>query len=424
MTRAARRLLSSSRLLPALAAAWLACFSADAQAVAAPPTDGEHAPSAPVADAPLAPFRGELLDLALKSASKMPLDPHIKNRSRAQEAVVDVCLQLDQPARALAGIADIANWRRGTGYADYALYCAQHDRAADAQLAVELARQVADRPADADSQDWQRDRIRAGIARAYLALGRADEAARFGAGVVAAEAGKLHADQAALAAADDFDAQVAALDALLATRDFDQSRNALEAFAQLHRRFYADEARRALAEDRIRTHSDRLPLTLRVDLTLELAGAALDHADKAHALQLVDTAQALVDGVTWTTVDHVTLMARLAGQRARAGDADAARKEATAALALFTAEKARTVDIERAGALRSVAEALQALGDGPGALAVYRLAVEEGVQNPNSRPRADDLVATCCSMALHGVEPDKALWERLHAIGNELGDPW
>src|SRR4029434_4824877 len=100
-------------------------------------------------------FRGELLDLALASASKMPLDPHIKNRSRAQEAVVDACLQLAQPARALSGIQDIANWRRGTGYADYALYCAQYGRADDAQHALELAQQVADRPADADSQDWQ-----------------------------------------------------------------------------------------------------------------------------------------------------------------------------------------------------------------------------------------------------------------------------
>src|SRR5262249_30595238 len=160
------------------------------------------------------------------------------------------------------------------------------------------------------------------------------------------EAGQLQADKAALAAADDFDKQVAALDALLATGDFDQSRNALEAFAQLHQRFYADEKHRALAEDRVHNASQRLPLTVRIDLTLELAGSALDHADKAHALQLVDAAQALVDGATWTTVDHITLMARLAEQRAKAGDADAARKEATDALTLFTAEKPRIVDIE------------------------------------------------------------------------------
>jgi hypothetical protein len=411
-------------VLPAFLATWLGSGCSDAQATALPAADGGGAPAAAPADAPLAIWQTELLDLAMRSAAKMPLDPHIKNRSRAQEAVVAACLQLDQPARALAGIEDIANWRRGTGYADYALYCAQHGRAAGAQHALGLAQQIADGPADADAQDWQRDRIRAGIARVWLALGRADEAARLGAGVVASEAGKLQADQAALAAAEDFDKQVDALDAILAARDFDASHNALQAFVQLHRSFYADVARRALAEDRIRTGCERLPATVHIDLTLELADSALDHADKAHALQLVDAAQGLVDGATWTDVDHVTLTARLAERRARAGDAEAARKQATAALALFTAQKARIVDIERAGALRAVAEALQASGDTPGALAVYRIAVEEGVQNPNSRPRADDLLATCCSMAQHGVQPDEALWARLHSIGNELGDPW
>src|SRR5262245_6687966 len=345
--------------VPFFLVAWLASGGSDAQATAPAPADGGTAPAAAVADAPLAIYQAELLDLAMQSAAKFPLNPHIKNRSRAQEAVVDACLKLDQPARALAGIEDIANWRRGTGYADYALYCAQHGRAADAQKAIDLAKEIAARPGDEDSQDWQRDRIRAGIARAYLALGKPDEAARFGAGVAASEAGGLQADQAALLAADDFDKQVTALDAVLATHDFDQSRNALGALEQLHGRFYADEARRTRVEDRIRAGGERLPVMLRIDVTLQLADNALEHADKAHALQLVDAAQALVDGATWTTVDHITLMARVAAQRAKAGDAEAARKETTAALALFTAEKPRIVDIERAGALRAVAESLQ-----------------------------------------------------------------
>ena len=44
--------------------------------------------------------------------------------------------------------------------------------------------------------------------------------------------------------------------------------------------------------------------------------------------------------------------------------------------------------------------------------------------NPNSRPRADDVCATCISMAVHGIEPDAELRARLEQIVKELGAPW
>ena len=55
---------------------------------------------------------------------------------------------------------------------------------------------------------------------------------------------------------------------------------------------------------------------------------------------------------------------------------------------------------------------------------VYRLAVDEGVVNPNSRPRADDLSATCLSMARADVEPDAEFLARLREVRENLGDPW
>jgi hypothetical protein len=74
--------------------------------------------------------------------------------------------------------------------------------------------------------------------------------------------------------------------------------------------------------------------------------------------------------------------------------------------------------------LRSIAAAYASLGDGRKALATWRRAVEAGVQNPNSRPRAEDLVATCREIALEGLEPDVALRERLAEVRRALGDPW
>lgn len=82
------------------------------------------------------------------------------------------------------------------------------------------------------------------------------------------------------------------------------------------------------------------------------------------------------------------------------------------------------MDIYRAGALRPVAEAYQSMGDATGALATSKRVVEEGVANPNSRPRADDVCATCVSMAVHGIGPDAELLARLEQIINELGTPW
>jgi hypothetical protein len=117
-------------------------------------------------------------------------------------------------------------------------------------------------------------------------------------------------------------------------------------------------------------------------------------------------------------------MARLAGLRYRAGEEDQARSDLGAALATYEGERARIVDIYRAGVLIPLAEAYHAMGDAASAVGTYRRAVEEAVLNPNSRPRAEALVAICCSMAVRGVEPDAALAERMRQVHDGLGQPW
>ncbi len=380
-------------------------------------------------------FQGTLLELAFNTASALPAFPHIKNRSRAQEEVVAACLELDQPRRALRYIEQIDNWRRGAGYADFAFYCAQHGDTAEVEHYLSLANKVAEdlarRISDTDddegvesAQDWQRDRIRVKIANTYAWLGQTQKAAQFEAGVVDSESGKVAAVKAMFIDADDFDEQIRALDGVVATGNFDRVRNALEACTQLYNRFYQDAERRSLVEEKIKASWKPVPVMVRLELLIALAGFALDHGDQVKALDLVKDAQLVMDGSRWAPEDRIPLMARLAALRHRAGDKDKARSEADAALAMFAAERKNIVDIYRAGALRPLAEAYQSMGDTAAALAVYKGAVEEGVHNPNSRPRAEDLSATCCSMALHWVEPDGSLWARLEEIHSRLGDPW
>jgi pentatricopeptide repeat protein len=120
----------------------------------------------------------------------------------------------------------------------------------------------------------------------------------------------------------------------------------------------------------------------------------------------------------------IPLMAQLARLRFRAGDEAGARAEAERALALFDAKRDTIANIYRARALRPIAEAYCAMGDTAAAFDLYKRAVEAGMENPNSRPRAEDLVATCCSLALHAMEPDAVLASRIREIQAGLGDPW
>ncbi|MEO6711243.1 MAG: hypothetical protein ABI054_13620, partial [Planctomycetota bacterium] len=276
-------------------------------------------------------------------------------------------------------------------------------------------------------QTWRRERIRAGIVVACLVLGESKQAAELEAGLAGAELGSLHAAKARLQSADDseaFDARLRGLDPVLATGDFDQVRDGLAVCASLFERFYEDVERRTLAKQKIVSSWTKLPVQARIELMLELIGISLDHADRVQALTLVDETQRLVEGSRWLPEDQIPLTAKLAGLRQRAGDEPRARTELAAALAAFDTQRPRIVDIRRASVLRAIAEAHQSMGETAAALELYARAVEEGLANPNSRPRAEDLAATCCSMALHTTAPGPQLWSRLREVHQGLKSPW
>jgi hypothetical protein len=167
-----------------------------------------------------------------------------------------------------------------------------------------------------------------------------------------------------------------------------------------------------------------MPVFIRLEILTELTDAALAHADQDKALALIEEAQTLMDGARWQPRFVIPLMARLAERRFHAGDEAGARAEVEKTLTLFDAQRATIVNIYRAQTIRPLAEAVYAMGDAETSLNLYRRALEAGMENPNSRPRSDDLVATCCSLALHAVEPDEALMSRIREIRAGLGDPW
>ena len=410
--------------LSAGAALFLVTAGSRHEASARAATETKSGAASSLSDKPLAAFQRELLEIAARAATALPKAPHLKNRSRAQESVVEACLELDQPLRALGEIEKIDNWRRGVGYADLAFYRAQHADTANVQHDLDLACEVAERSANEGDQDWSKDRIRALIAKTHVWLGQTREAAPFEAGVVDSEIGKVEAVKAMFVQSDDFDDRIASLKSSVAAGNFDQVHNALECCAELFDRFYDDAKRRSEAEEAIKRAWKKLPIMIRIDLTTELIGFALAHEDLDKGLALVEEAERIVDGAQWTTEARVPLIARLAALRHGSGDPGRARQEVDAALAMYEAERAKIADVFRAGVLRPVAEAYESIGDSATALVIYERAVEEGVGNPNSRPRAEDLSATCRSMALHAVAPDESLRSRMLEICEQLGPPW
>lgn len=397
-----------------------ACSHDDVEANGAVPRAGQ-----PIHDKEIESYRLDLLDTAFAAASAMPLDPHVKNRGRAQDEVVSACFALGLPERALGYADRIVDWRRGTTYAEYAILCAEKGLSEEAEDYLARAESVAaETHRDPNQQEWRSDRIRAGIARARYLLGQTEAAAKIETALEPSQRGEVEATKASLTGADRFDAQLEAADAVFDGRDLDQSKAAFDALLTLFDRCFDDQARRAQVESRLRSGFPRYPLGMRLELLLKAGDVALAHGDHAKATDLADAARSVMDLGQWLAEQRIPLMARVSALCARAGDREHATKEIDAALALFDSERAKIVDIRRASALRPVAEACIDISDLVRAAKVYGMALDEGSVNPNARPRADDLVATCCSMALRGFQPDAALLGRISAIRTKLVDPW
>ncbi|MFN0241946.1 MAG: hypothetical protein ACKVWV_03565 [Planctomycetota bacterium] len=384
---------------------------------------------APTPDEPLETYQRELLDIAFDAASALPLKPHIKNRSRAQDAVVAATLELGQPQRAARYLEEVVNWRRGTGYADVAYYLAQKGDSPEVrkylQLAARMAEIVQDEATEAEpDQEWRRDRIRAKVARTHLVLGETDEAARIAADVTASEQPILHVANASVADADAFDRWITIVDDIVKSGDFERTRGVLLALAQFADRLYDDAERRARAEEKIRASWGKLPLMVRIEVLQKLAEGALAHSDAPNALEIVHEIQGIADSGTWTIDARIHLGTQIAALRYRAGDVERAREGVEAALSLFESEAERMSSVDRSRALRMLAETFDTLEDAASALATYRRSIEAGAENPNGRPRAEELSATCTSMATQAVEPDAALWTRMREIRAGLGYPW
>jgi tetratricopeptide (TPR) repeat protein len=373
-----------------------------------------------LSDTPLSEFQDNLLDIAFETASLIPLKPHIKDRSKTQERIVNTCLEMDQIVRAIQFAGKIEDWRRGDCFAEIALYSAQKTDTGTMQHCLVRAQEELEKVEETlavDEIDWRRDRIKLKIEHVSAWQKQQEQLESSPKGMAATEINNP-------VLSEWFEKQVHVLDALTVTGGFEATKYALASYVELYKRFYANSQYRLSIENEIKSSWEKLPFFARIDLLLKMADAAIKHSELSEALRLINEAQVFIDDYQWPPEKHISLTLRLIALRFRAGDVEKARTDAEGMHRLYDAEREKIVDIYRAGVLRELAEAYQKIGDTQTALKFYKKTIEEGIENPNSRPRAEDLAATCCSMVLNAVEPDTQLWTRIHQIHRGLGQPW
>jgi hypothetical protein len=390
-------------------------------------------PAATVAAADeLATWRRELLELAFDAASAFPLDPHRKNRGRAQQVVVKACFALEQPDLAVAYGGRIADWRRGCAYADYAFRLAARGDAVKAREYITLAEGVAkEEGSQVAAQEWRVDLIALKIARAHAVLGDGDAATKAAAGIDSASANAVDDDWAAtaaerarLVAAADVPKELAAIDTAFATMSIGQQHIAMATLARLYERCFADAEVRAFCEERILTQWATVMPALRLDALERLVRICVAHGELGAAKTLLGAMRTIVAGHTWRSEDRLPQQSRLIELTVACGEIERARAEAEQALVAWHTERDGIVDIWRARALRPLALAWHTLGEAEKCQELLALVLEESLENPNSRPRCDDFVDTCTALVSRGIEPSAATWTRLREIRKGLGDPW
>ena len=411
----------------------MACSCRDAGHQGVAPVSGQAVAAAPQPVAvELAPFRQQLLRSAFAAASMFPLDPHRKNRSRAQELVVTAAFELEQPDLAVGFAEHIADWRRGCAYADYAWEMAKRGRRELAEQYVQRAETVqqAERE-NPNGQEWRGDLIALKLSRACRELGDAARAERAAAGIdlgsthaVDASWSQTAAERVRLLAPADGAKELAALDNGFPTMSLGQQSTALVLMARMHERFFADrELRRALEERVVRRHDKMMP-ALRLDVLATMVRTSMQQGERAGAAALLAVARGLVENHSWRAEDRLPQQARLCELMFVVGEVARARAAAEQALQEWHRDREQIIDIFRAESLRPLALAWFTMGEPDLGHDLLAQVIEEGMENPNSRPRCDDLVETLVAMAKAGIEPRPALTQRIREIVAGLGEPW
>ncbi|MEL6429660.1 MAG: hypothetical protein AAFU73_20850 [Planctomycetota bacterium] len=397
-----------------LAAALLvASFSAPALATSVQaPTAIPDEPSLVQGDA------ASLVRFAVDLTALMPTVPHEKTRSRLQSELVESALDAGELEVARAIPPTITNWRRGLGLATIAAHLAENGTPEETQDALEAAIAFEESITGEFDQGWRRDRVRAMIGKTFALMGDPVRAARIQRGLEPSEAQRLAEVSVDFASEENWRESVEAMSQLIVRGNLDQVQHGLLTLTKIYERFGTTTEERDEILAAIRSVWDGSHLQPRIEALLRMIETDLGRGDKAHAMSMVEEIEGLIAGNRWQPEMKVGMLATAAAKRFRCGDEDGAREALAGALGLFGDEREGIVNMFRVRALLPLAEAYAEIGNTQSADEVYRVALTEALENPNERPRIDNLVQIVRSIVERGHRPSKGLRTQVQQVGD------
>ena len=381
-------------------------------------------PEMPAIQTPASPplanlSRDDLLDLAFQISTSIPIEPFASDRARMQALVAQACIKNGSLIQAIQYASKIEGWRQGELFA---LIGQQYASANETQPARDFAARAME--VAANEIDWRRERIVIETAKLYLQLGDSTKASALVEGATQAELGKIEAARTAIMLESQLDLQADMFDKALATKNFDLARGGIDGYLAWLDRVSEDEIRTTRALKAIDDALPGLPFDLQVKYGIDLADHLHKNLKRDLAILKLDKATEIFSATTFLPEDVAPLGAMIARARIRMGDEQSARVLLQRFYKEHSTRREGIVNLRRATSLRALAEGFCELGDRDDAIACYTWALEEGTINPNARPRAEDLGATCISMAEYGISPTPDLMHRIDTIRNSLTDPW
>ena len=375
------------------------------------------------------PWRVELLEFAGASAEKLPLDPHIRNRSVAMLDVVDALLALGALDEAKSLGDRIPDWRRAVAHARFAEAVLKRD-GKDAMSVARPSLEVATNLAAPNrvDQEWHRTDILIAMARAWVAVGEYDKAQSlvegeqledYQVGVVGSE---INAAQDATEA--ELKQQLAEHRATMQLQLMDRSQTAIRSLLNLYGRFYQDVAQREQIESTIKSGWRGVPLEIQIRTLIALGQHAVDNQDFETASRLAGEANAMVRDANFSPQWFVRLMSPVAALTHASGQEGAARQMLDECRGLFDASFQEINPVYRNRTMVALAEGYFAIGDPGEACAAYLAGFEHSAANPNGRPQMQAIVQVVCSYAIHAQSENEQVSARLRAVGEALSAPW
>ncbi len=388
-------------------------------------------PAAPLSDGALdkevrSSQQLKLLDMAFSGVSKMPVKPHIKNRSRSQQQVVEAALELGRPEQAERYIRHIQNWQHWMGCANLAFFYAQHGRRHLARKSLryaEAALEMSERlrsgsivttgpnPLIDSLKGWRFRQVKARVDETHWLLSLTPLANAVGG----------MADRQV----QDWGASMSVLRTIPRHIGFEVMAETLAGMAKL-----ADECCAAadigrLLEIDILPRMERTPIFFQIDVLNSLAEICVRRGDNQRAMEIVACTESLINHQLLAPRFFISETAKLIVLRFKvAVKSQAATRDIDHLMEYYRDKRGVIVNIDRASLVCRMAEIYHLIGMKDTALDIYSQAIDEAMVNPNSRPRSQDICSICCSLALNNVKPSDALLVKLEKAISQLGSPW